>query len=147
MGILFWLIIGALAGWLAGKIMRGGGFGILGNLVVGIVGALIGGALFRMMGLPPVSMLGSLISATVGACVLGAWEEAAFLVSLNIMEGARIIGYRPVEGGAFELLVHGGGGCTGQRAHEWLLRVEPSGSRATLAHRDLAGEVPACGDR
>ena len=70
MGILFWLIIGALAGWLAGKIMRGGGFGLLGNIVVGIVGALIGGALFRMMGLPPVSMLGSLISATLGACVL-----------------------------------------------------------------------------
>ena len=76
LGILFWLIVGALAGWLAGKIMRGGGFGLLGNIVVGIVGALIGGALFRMMGLPPVSTLGSLISATVGACVL------LYLVSL-----------------------------------------------------------------
>ena len=52
--LLFWLIIGALAGWLAGKIMRGGGFGVLGNIVVGIVGAMIGGTLFRMIGLPPV---------------------------------------------------------------------------------------------
>lgn len=68
--ILFWLIIGALAGWLAGKIMRGGGFGVVGNIIVGIVGAIIGGALFGMLGLPPASMLGSLISATVGACVL-----------------------------------------------------------------------------
>ena len=74
--ILFWLIVGALAGWLAGKIMRGGGFGLFGNIVVGIVGALLGGALFRMVGLPPVSMLGSLISATVVACVL------LYLVSL-----------------------------------------------------------------
>ena len=68
--LLFWQIIGALAGWLAGKNMRGGGFGVLGNIVVGIVGAMIGGTLFRMIGLPPVSTLGSLISATVGACVL-----------------------------------------------------------------------------
>ena len=68
--ILFWLIIGALAGWLAGRIMRGGGFGLIGNILVGIVGAMIGGTLFGMIGLPPVSTLGSLISATVGACVL-----------------------------------------------------------------------------
>ena len=74
--ILFWLIVGALAGWLAGKIMRGGGFGLLGNIVVGVVGAMIGGTLFRMIGLPPVSSVGSLISAVVGACVL------LYLVSL-----------------------------------------------------------------
>jgi uncharacterized membrane protein YeaQ/YmgE (transglycosylase-associated protein family) len=70
MSIIFWLIFGAIAGWLAGKIMRGGGFGVLGNIVVGIVGAMIGGSLFRMIGLPPVGTLGSLISAVVGACVL-----------------------------------------------------------------------------
>jgi uncharacterized membrane protein YeaQ/YmgE (transglycosylase-associated protein family) len=68
--VIFWLIFGAIAGWLAGKIMRGGGFGVLGNIVVGIVGAMIGGSLFRMIGLPPVGTLGSLISAVVGACVL-----------------------------------------------------------------------------
>ena len=68
--IVFWLIFGAIAGWLAGKIMRGGGFGVLGNIVVGVVGAMIGGSLFRMIGLPPVGTLGSLISAVVGACVL-----------------------------------------------------------------------------
>ena len=74
--IIFWLIFGAIAGWLAGKIMRGGGFGLLGNIVVGVVGAMIGGTLFRMIGLPPVSTIGSLISAVVGACVL------LYLVSL-----------------------------------------------------------------
>jgi uncharacterized membrane protein YeaQ/YmgE (transglycosylase-associated protein family) len=68
--IIFWLIFGAIAGWVAGKIMRGGGFGVLGNIVVGVVGAMIGGSLFRMIGLPPVSTFGSLISAIVGACVL-----------------------------------------------------------------------------
>ena len=68
--IIFWLIFGAIAGWAAGKIMRGGGFGVLGNIVVGVVGAMIGGTLFRMIGLPPVSTIGSLISAVVGACVL-----------------------------------------------------------------------------
>ena len=74
--IIFWLIFGAIAGWLAGKIMRGGGFGLLGNIVVGVVGAMIGGTLFGMIGLAPVSTVGSLISAVVGACVL------LYLVSL-----------------------------------------------------------------
>ena len=74
--IIFWLIFGAIAGWLAGKIMRGGGFGLLGNIVVGVVGAMIGGTLLRMIGLPPVSSVGSLISDVVGACVL------LYLVSL-----------------------------------------------------------------
>ena len=44
MGFIAWLIIGGLAGWIAGNIMRGGGFGILGNIGVGVVGALVGGA-------------------------------------------------------------------------------------------------------
>ena len=70
MNLILFLIIGGLAGFIAGKIMRGGGFGVLGNIVVGIVGALIGGTLFRMVGLPPIGTLGSLISAVVGACVL-----------------------------------------------------------------------------
>ena len=50
MGFILWLIIGGIAGWIAGKVMRGGGFGILGNIVVGIVGAVIGGFLFSLPG-------------------------------------------------------------------------------------------------
>jgi uncharacterized membrane protein YeaQ/YmgE (transglycosylase-associated protein family) len=70
-GIILWLIIGAIAGWLAGLMMRGGGFGVLGNIVVGIVGALIGGWLFGILGMGPAdNIIGSLVTAVVGACVL-----------------------------------------------------------------------------
>lgn len=70
MGVILFLIIGLIAGWLAGKIMRGGGFGFFGNLAVGVVGALIGGLLFRILGLTAYSLIGSLVTATVGAIVL-----------------------------------------------------------------------------
>ncbi|WP_444678149.1 GlsB/YeaQ/YmgE family stress response membrane protein [Halomonas sp. E19] len=70
MGLIAWLIIGGLAGWIAGNIMRGGGFGILPNIGVGIVGAVIGGFLFRLLGLGAEGMIGSLVTATVGAVLL-----------------------------------------------------------------------------
>jgi uncharacterized membrane protein YeaQ/YmgE (transglycosylase-associated protein family) len=67
----FWfLIIGATAGWLAGKLMRGHGFGLMGNLVVGILGALVGGFLFRLLGVVSFGLIGSLVTATMGAVVL-----------------------------------------------------------------------------
>jgi uncharacterized membrane protein YeaQ/YmgE (transglycosylase-associated protein family) len=67
----FWfLIIGVVAGWLAGKITRGHGFGLVGNLVVGIIGALVGGFLFRVIGIASYGLIGSLVTATVGAVVL-----------------------------------------------------------------------------
>ena len=64
------LIIGAVAGWLAGTIMKGKGFGLLGNIFVGIVGAVLGGFLFGLLGLSAVGVIGSLVTATVGAVVL-----------------------------------------------------------------------------
>lgn len=70
MGLLMFLIIGALAGWIAGNIMRGGGFGLLGNMVVGILGAIVGGFAFGLLGFVTTSLLGSLISAVVGAVIL-----------------------------------------------------------------------------
>jgi uncharacterized membrane protein YeaQ/YmgE (transglycosylase-associated protein family) len=70
MGWLAFLVIGALAGWIAGKLMRGGGFGLLGNIVVGVVGSLIGGFLFGLLGLSGVGFIGSLVTATAGAVVL-----------------------------------------------------------------------------
>ncbi|MCI0510625.1 putative membrane protein YeaQ/YmgE (transglycosylase-associated protein family) [Chromohalobacter marismortui] len=70
MSIILWLIIGGLAGWIAGKIMRGGGFGVLGNIGVGIVGAVIGGFLFGLLGLSHTNIIGSLIMAVIGAVVL-----------------------------------------------------------------------------
>ena len=74
--ILYFLVIGALAGWLAGKLTKGSGFGLVGNLVVGIVGAIGGGFIFKLLGLSATGLLGSLITATVGAVVL------LYLVSL-----------------------------------------------------------------
>ncbi|MBK5195704.1 MAG: GlsB/YeaQ/YmgE family stress response membrane protein [Proteiniphilum sp.] len=71
MGWLWWIIIGAIAGWLAGKIMRGGGFGLLINILVGIGGAIIGGWIFGMLGLSTGDgIIGSLITALVGAVLL-----------------------------------------------------------------------------
>jgi len=70
MGILWVLIIGALAGWLAGMLWKGGGFGLLGDIVVGIVGALIGGWLFGVLGIFTFGLVGTLIEAVVGALVL-----------------------------------------------------------------------------
>ena len=70
MSIILWLIIGALAGWIAGNLMRGGGFGLLGNIGVGVVGAVIGGWMFRVLGVAAGGVIGSLITAVVGACVL-----------------------------------------------------------------------------
>ncbi len=70
MALIGWLIIGALAGWLAGVYMKGRGFGILGNMVLGVVGSVVGGILFGLLGFDSVSWIGSLITATVGAVVL-----------------------------------------------------------------------------
>lgn len=70
MNFIVFLILGALAGWLAGNIMKGRGFGLLGNIVVGIVGSVLGGFLFRAVGLQAFGFIGSLITATVGAVVL-----------------------------------------------------------------------------
>jgi uncharacterized membrane protein YeaQ/YmgE (transglycosylase-associated protein family) len=70
MQFILFLIIGALAGWLAGQIMKGRGFGVIGNIVVGVVGAFIGGLLFRLLGFAAFGLLAQLIMATVGAVIL-----------------------------------------------------------------------------
>jgi len=71
MHILGFLIIGLIAGWLAGKIMSGGGYGLVGDLVVGVVGAFIGGFLFDSMGVAQGrGVIGSLIVAVIGAVIL-----------------------------------------------------------------------------
>jgi len=73
MSLIVFLIIGAVAGWLAGLIVRGFGFGIIGNIVVGIVGAFIAGFLFPRLGIA-ISVGGPLvtdiINATIGAVIL-----------------------------------------------------------------------------
>ena len=68
--ILIFLALGALAGWLAGLIMKGGGFGLLVNIIVGIVGAVVGGWVFGFFGFESVGLIGSIITAVVGAVIL-----------------------------------------------------------------------------
>lgn len=71
MSLILFLLIGAIAGWIAGKLLRGGGFGLIGNLVVGIVGAVIGGHLFSYLGVSAGGgLIGSLVTAVIGALVL-----------------------------------------------------------------------------
>ncbi|HVC32943.1 MAG TPA: GlsB/YeaQ/YmgE family stress response membrane protein [Chloroflexota bacterium] len=70
-GWIAWLLVGAIAGWLAGQMVAGGGFGIIGDIVVGLIGAVIGGWLFSVF-LPGSSagFLGSIAVAFVGAVIL-----------------------------------------------------------------------------
>jgi uncharacterized membrane protein YeaQ/YmgE (transglycosylase-associated protein family) len=70
-GIILSLIIGGVAGWLAGLIMKGGGFGIIVDVIVGIVGGVVGGWLFGTLGISfGGGILGTLITAVIGAVVL-----------------------------------------------------------------------------
>lgn len=70
MNFVWFLVIGLIAGWLAGQIMKGRGFGLVGNLVVGVIGAVLGGFLFGVLGFTSSGLLGSLVTALVGAVVL-----------------------------------------------------------------------------
>jgi uncharacterized membrane protein YeaQ/YmgE (transglycosylase-associated protein family) len=68
--LIIFLLIGIVAGWLAGRIMKGGGFGLLGDMVVGVIGAFVGGWLFGLLGITAGGLLGLLVTAFVGALVL-----------------------------------------------------------------------------
>ncbi|HEY8600950.1 MAG TPA: GlsB/YeaQ/YmgE family stress response membrane protein [Thermomicrobiales bacterium] len=72
MGILSWILLGLIAGFLASVVMKGGGYGIIGDIIVGIVGALIGGFVFSLFGGSGVTgfNIGSIFVAFVGACIL-----------------------------------------------------------------------------
>lgn len=72
MGILAWIIVGLIAGWLAGQIMKGSGYGLIGDLVLGLVGAIVGGWLFGLVApaAEPSGFIGSIVVATIGAVVL-----------------------------------------------------------------------------
>ncbi|HYN89801.1 MAG TPA: GlsB/YeaQ/YmgE family stress response membrane protein [Ardenticatenaceae bacterium] len=73
MSIIAWLVVGAVAGWIAGELMRGRGFGLVGNIIVGIIGAVVGGFLAQALGLggqPSGINIYSIIVAVIGAVVL-----------------------------------------------------------------------------
>ncbi len=69
-GLIGWVLIGLIAGWLSGKVTRGRGFGLLADLCLGLVGAVLGGWLFGRLGVESYGFLGSLAAATVGAVLL-----------------------------------------------------------------------------
>jgi uncharacterized membrane protein YeaQ/YmgE (transglycosylase-associated protein family) len=69
--LIIWLLIGAVAGWIAGQIMSGGGYGLVGDIVVGIVGAVIAGWLFPFLGFRlGGGIVGDIIAAAIGAIIL-----------------------------------------------------------------------------
>lgn len=70
-GIIVWIIIGAVAGWLAGLLVKGSGFGLFADIAVGIVGAFVGGWLAGLLGIgASAGLIGSIVTATIGAVVL-----------------------------------------------------------------------------
>jgi uncharacterized membrane protein YeaQ/YmgE (transglycosylase-associated protein family) len=69
MGVIWWIIIGLIAGWLANVILGGRSGGLLYNLAVGLVGAVVGGLIFNSLRIFPAGFIGALVSATVGAIV------------------------------------------------------------------------------
>ena len=69
-GILWWIIVGLIAGWLTGQVMKGGGYGVLADIVLGILGGILGGWIFGKMGTGATSTIGSIIVAFIGAVIL-----------------------------------------------------------------------------
>ena len=70
MAFLWFLLIGAVAGFLAGQVMKGRGLGLLGNIIVGVIGGFLGGWLFGLAGIQAGGLIGSLVTAFVGAVAL-----------------------------------------------------------------------------
>jgi uncharacterized membrane protein YeaQ/YmgE (transglycosylase-associated protein family) len=70
MDLLWFALIGVCAGWLAGQLWKGSGFGLAGDLVIGVIGALLGGFTFGLLGIAAYGLLGRLVVATVGAILL-----------------------------------------------------------------------------
>ena len=71
MGFLVWIVVGLIAGWLAGQVMKGGGYGVLVDIILGILGGVVGGWVFGLLGTwPGAGMIGAIIVAFVGAVIL-----------------------------------------------------------------------------
>lgn len=71
MGILAWIVVGLIAGWLAGQVMKGGGYGIIVDIILGILGGILGGWIFGVLGIwHGGGMIGSIIVAFIGAVIL-----------------------------------------------------------------------------
>jgi uncharacterized membrane protein YeaQ/YmgE (transglycosylase-associated protein family) len=69
-GVIAWLVVGLVAGWLAGMVMKGGGYGIIGDILVGLIGSFVGGLLVGFFDQGAVGFWGSIVVAFIGACAL-----------------------------------------------------------------------------
>lgn len=70
-GLIWWIVVGLIAGWAAGKIMRGGGYGAVMDIILGIVGAIVGGWVFGALGIYPAGgLIGSIVVAIIGAIIV-----------------------------------------------------------------------------
>ncbi len=69
-GFIYWILVGLIAGWLAGKVMKGGGYGVVADIVLGILGGFVGGWVFGLLGLHAGGLVGSIVVAFVGAVIL-----------------------------------------------------------------------------
>jgi uncharacterized membrane protein YeaQ/YmgE (transglycosylase-associated protein family) len=71
MGFIAWILTGLIAGWLAGQVMKGGGYGTAADIVLGLLGGVVGGWVFGLLGVGPAnSMIGSIVVALIGAVIL-----------------------------------------------------------------------------
>ncbi len=68
--LIYWIVVGLIAGWLAGKVMKGGGYGVLIDIILGMLGAIVGGWVFGLLQLHAGGLIGSIIVAFVGAVIL-----------------------------------------------------------------------------
>jgi uncharacterized membrane protein YeaQ/YmgE (transglycosylase-associated protein family) len=80
-GVIAWLVMGLVAGWLAGLVMKGGGYGIVVDIIIGLIGAVIGGYVFGLLDPGGIGFLGSMVVAFLGACLL--------IMILRFASGAR----------------------------------------------------------
>ncbi|HEV2425083.1 MAG TPA: GlsB/YeaQ/YmgE family stress response membrane protein [Terriglobia bacterium] len=69
-GIIWWIVVGLIAGWAAGKIMKGGGYGVIADIVLGILGGIIGGWIVGFFGLAGGGLISSILVAILGAVIL-----------------------------------------------------------------------------
>lgn len=69
-GIIWWIVVGLIAGWAAGKIMKGGGYGVIADIVLGIVGGIVGGWVVGLLGLGGGGLIWSILVAILGAVIL-----------------------------------------------------------------------------
>lgn len=68
--VLIWIVVGIVAGWLTGLVVKGRGFGLLGDLVIGLLGGVIGGLVFGLFGLAPTNWLGQILVSLIGGIIL-----------------------------------------------------------------------------